>query len=128
MKNPARNDALLAFATAAALMVSPCFAQSVTPPPRGATPPTTGSTLGSDASSAPRSATDISPASASGGKKSWSELDTNKDGNLSKAEAAADTGMMGVFDKADSNHDGILTPDEYRAYYAKFQSNGTAIK
>jgi hypothetical protein len=52
------------------------------------------------------------------GGKSWQELDANGDGNLSKSEAAGNPDMLRVFAKADANHDGILTPDEYRTYYS----------
>ena len=48
----------------------------------------------------------------------WADLDTNKDGNLSKDEAAKNVAMAAIFDKADANADGILTGDEYRAYSA----------
>lgn len=57
---------------------------------------------------------------ANTGQKTWEQLDTNKDGNLSKAEADADPAMKALFAKADTNGDGILTPDEYRAYYEKY--------
>jgi len=61
--------------------------------------------------------TSLSTASSS--PKTWDELDTNKDGKLSKAEAAADASMKALFAKADTDNDGILTPEEYRAYYEK---------
>jgi hypothetical protein len=69
---------------------------------------------------APASASnDIAPKPSSG-QKTWEELDANKDGNLSKAEAAADASMKALFAKADANGDGSLTPEEYRAYYEKY--------
>jgi hypothetical protein len=40
----------------------------------------------------------------------------NKDGNLTKAEAAAVPALGQAFDKADANADGSLTPEEYKAY------------
>ena len=49
-------------------------------------------------------------------KKSWADVDMNKDGNLTKAEAAAVPALGQAFDKADSNADGSLTPEEYKAY------------
>ena len=49
-------------------------------------------------------------------KKSWAEVDLNKDGNLTKAEASAVPALGQAFDKADSNADGSLTPEEYKAY------------
>jgi hypothetical protein len=47
---------------------------------------------------------------------SWSDLDTDHNGNLSKSEAGALSSLSQVFDTADSNKDGSLTADEYRAY------------
>ena len=55
----------------------------------------------------------------SSGQKTWEELDANKDGKLSKAEADADASMKSLFAKADADNDGTLTPEEYRAYYEK---------
>ncbi|MDR7100743.1 Ni/Co efflux regulator RcnB [Lysobacter niabensis] len=49
-------------------------------------------------------------------KKSWADVDLNKDGNLTKAEASAVPALGQAFDKADSNADGSLTPEEYKAY------------
>ena len=53
------------------------------------------------------------PASAA---PTWADLDTDKDGNLSKGEASKNESLAAIFDKADANTDGILTGDEYRAY------------
>ena len=61
--------------------------------------------------------------SKTAGSQSWNELDSDKDGSLSKAEASADPGMKALFAKADTNGDGRLTADEYRAYYAKYQAS-----
>jgi Ca2+-binding EF-hand superfamily protein len=40
-------------------------------------------------------------------------FDTNKDGSLSRAELPAR--MQGLFDRADANKDGLLTPEELKA-------------
>lgn len=59
----------------------------------------------------------------------WAELDTDKDGNLSKNEAAALSSVQALFDKADANADGSLTGDEYRNYLAMNNgSKGTQSK
>jgi hypothetical protein len=47
---------------------------------------------------------------------SWSDLDSDHNGNLSKTEAGALDSLANVFDSADANKDGSLTADEYRAY------------
>ena len=53
----------------------------------------------------------------------WSDLDTNKDGKLSKTEAQPVQSLSAVFDEADANADGALTGDEYKSYLA---ANGSA--
>lgn len=53
---------------------------------------------------------------------SWADLDNDNDGQLSKSEAAEITSLSSVFDRADSNQDGQLTADEYKAWVA---ANGT---
>lgn len=64
------------------------------------------------------------PADAAAAKTlRWSDLDTNKDGKLSKAEAKPVQSLSEVFDSADANADGALSGDEYKAYLA---ANGTA--
>ena len=61
-------------------------------------------------------------------KKSWSEVDGDKDGKLTKAEAAAVPALSQVFDQADSNADGALTADEYKNFVAKAKAGGGAPK
>ena len=50
---------------------------------------------------------------ASGMKVTFDDLDANKDGKLSKEEAAKQAGLD--FAKADANHDGSLSRPEYEA-------------
>lgn len=88
------------------------------------------STAAAQTSEPPRTETDTtqsaSPQSTQGTptdaaapqKKSWSDLDTDKDGNLSKSEAAPIPSLQAVFDKADANADGALTGEEYKTYLA----------
>lgn len=54
-------------------------------------------------------------------KITWSDLDADKDGKLTKTEAASVEALTQVFDDADSDKDGALTPDEYKAFVAKNQ-------
>lgn len=58
-------------------------------------------------------------------KKTWSDLDSNKDGNLDKTEAANIPSLQAVFDQADANADGALTGEEYKTYLA---ANSPAAK
>lgn len=56
---------------------------------------------------------------ASDAKKiTWSELDGDKDGALSKSEVAPVDSLSKAFDVADADKDGTLTADEYKAYVA----------
>ena len=58
-------------------------------------------------------------AGASAAKQGWDEVDNDKDGNISKTEAAANAGLAQVFVQADGNADGSLTKDEYKAFVSK---------
>lgn len=55
---------------------------------------------------------------------SWSQVDTDADGSLNMAEAAAVPALAEVFTKADANADGALTGEEYKAYVAQAQAEG----
>lgn len=69
-------------------------------------------------SAAPQSTQGTPTDAAEPQKKSWSDLDTDKDGNLSKTEAAPIPSLQAVFDQADANADGALTGEEYKTYLA----------
>lgn len=98
----------LSLAFAAIFAASTATAQTTEP----AQPPTTDA-----AGQATQPQTATTDASAPQ-KKSWSDLDIDKDGNLSKTEAAPIPALQAVFDKADANADGALTGDEYKTYLA----------
>lgn len=51
-------------------------------------------------------------------RKTWADLDIDKNGNLDKAEAGGAPSLQAVFDQADANADGSLTGDEYKTYLA----------
>lgn len=57
-------------------------------------------------------------AEAAPARKTWADLDIDKNGNLDKAEAVAAPSLQAVFDQADANADGSLTGDEYKTYLA----------
>jgi EF hand len=98
-----RLTGLLALATAIAAPAA--FAQDST---------TTATDQAQAAQSQP--ATPATPAEP--GKKTWADLDVNKDGNLDKTEAAPIPTLQAVFDSADTNADGALTGEEYKTYLA----------
>lgn len=56
------------------------------------------------------------PASSSAPGADLGKLDTNKDGNISKAEARKDKELAKAFDSLDSNKDGKLDAAEFSAY------------
>ncbi len=60
-------------------------------------------------------------ASGGGGGQTWASVDTDGNGNISKPEAQVNAGLTQVFDQADTNKDGQLTPDEYKSYVAAQQ-------
>ncbi len=52
-------------------------------------------------------------AAAPAGQASFSVIDTDQDGFIDKKEAAASEPVAKVFDPADANKDGVLSPMEY---------------
>lgn len=100
-----RLTGLLAFA--AAIAAPAAFAQDTTP------------TTDQAQAAQTQPATPATPATpAEPGKKTWADLDVNKDGNLDKAEAAPIPTLEAVFETADTNADGSLTGEEYKKYLA----------
>ena len=93
-------------ALSAAFAAPMAFAQSTTPTDAAALDAAT-----QPASPAPQS--DAAPA-----KKTWADLDVDKDGNLTKTEAATIPSLQAVFDQADANADGALSGEEYKTYLA----------
>jgi hypothetical protein len=57
-------------------------------------------------------------------KKTWAELDTDRNGHLSREESAAAPALEAVFERADANADGALTGEEYKAYLAANAQDG----
>ena len=94
-------------ALAAAIAAPAAFAQDTTP------------TTDQAQAAQSQPATPATPATpAEAGKKTWADLDVNKDGNLDKTEAAPIPTLEAVFDMADTNADGSLTGEEYEKYLA----------
>ena len=58
----------------------------------------------------------------------FAKLDTNKDGKISREEAAAAPRLAEHFDAIDTNHDGFVTPDEMKAAHAKHAKSNVEPK
>lgn len=100
------NTSKFLIALAAALAMPAAFAQDAT-------------TAGQDSTQAAPPTQQAQPAEqAQPQQTTWADLDADKDGSLSKAEAANVPALAADFDKADANGDGKLSPDEYRAFAA----------
>lgn len=54
----------------------------------------------------------------------WADADADADGKISLSEAAANAGLNAKFVTIDSDKDGFVTMDEYRAYYTATASQG----
>ena len=65
-------------------------------------------------------------AQASGGGQTWASVDTDGNGTISKSEAQVNAGLAQVFDQADTNKDGELSADEYKAFVAAQQAGAGA--
>ncbi|MDI9238630.1 EF-hand domain-containing protein [Lysobacter sp. LF1] len=113
MSIQSRKPLIVVGALVAALSAPLAFAQSSTASPTSQDP------------AAAHSSASASGA-ASSGKKSWADVDLDKNGSLSKTEASAVPALGQVFDQADADADGALTADEYKAYVAKAQTGAGA--
>ena len=108
-----RNSASILSLALAAAFAAPAFAQSATDAQSQEAPPATQeqappTQTASDASaSAPETSSD---------KKSWSDLDADKNGTLNASEASAMDSLAKIFPQADADGDGALAPDEYKAW------------
>ncbi len=61
-----------------------------------------------------------------GGGQTWASVDTDSDGAISKQEAQVNAGLSQIFEQADGNADGKLTPEEYKAFVAKQQDGANS--
>ena len=78
---------------------------------------TSGSTKTNDKGTpATSNTTGMSSSSTAGG--AFARLDTNHDGKLSAAEAAADPKVQGMWKKLDTNNDGVVSQAEFAAHQA----------
>jgi hypothetical protein len=123
MNQISRKSLIGTLALVASLSAPLAFAQTTS---AAQTPPTEDAAAAATGAQDTAAAAAAQPTAAAPQKKSWADVDGNKDGNLSKTEAAAVPALGQVFEQADSDANGALTPDEYKAYVAKVQSNGGA--
>lgn len=104
---------LLAMIALGAALSAPAFAQQMQQDPQAA------------AAVPSTSAASQSPSGASSqGQQGWNDLDTDKDGAISKTESAANPGLSQIFGQADGDGDGKLTQDEYKAFVVKNYGGG----
>ena len=124
MKQRSLSYTLSAVLLGSVLAAPLAFAQDATGT-QSATPAQ--STSGDASAQDATQATPATPATpATGAKKvTWADLDTDRNGSLSKTEAGALDSLSQVFDDADANKDGALSADEYRDYL-KTHGNGDA--
>jgi hypothetical protein len=136
MNQFSRKSLIGTLALVASLSAPLAFAQSTDASAQQTPPPTESSTPPTDAASTTQSPTSTestagaetstsndatATTSAEPAKKSWADVDMDKDGKLSKTEAASVPALGQVFDQADADADGSLTADEYKSYVAKVQ-------
>ena len=102
-----------------ALAAAPlAFAQSTTTPPAEPQQEAAPAQQATAPQEAPAPQADAAPKQIS-----WSQLDTDGDGKLSKEEAAPVDSLSQAFDSADADKDGALTADEYKAYLGTRQQS-----
>ncbi len=107
MKN-SKTFAPILTAAALALAAPLAFAQDAQQPPQ-------------QQGQAEDASTQQAPPQAQAGQAkaaTWEDLDSDRNGTISKQEAAAAPRLAEIFDEADVNNDGELTTEEYKAYLA----------
>ena len=124
MNNRNRKPLIGLIALSAALAMPMAFAQSETEqtaPPRTGQPTPTETTAPTESATGAsvQSTGQTSGAASSNAKQGWADVDTDKDGAISKQEASSNAGLSQVFDQADADTDGKLTAEEYKAFVSK---------
>jgi Ca2+-binding EF-hand superfamily protein len=56
----------------------------------------------------------VSVASAAGDESGFDAVDSNKDGAITRGEAASFAALEQRFESADTNHNGLIERDEYK--------------
>lgn len=119
MTNTTRNSLIASIAFGLALAAPASFAQSqttATQDPAAATEQAAAQVTDPAVGAATQSA---QPQQATGAKQGWEEVDTDKDGEISKDEASANASLSQIFAQADADNSGKLTKDEYKAFVEK---------
>jgi len=116
-----RNALMGLFALSAAVAMPVAFAQAQKAADAAAATQTkTTDAVPQESTTAAATAQTSTSAQAAAEKpKTWTDVDGDKDGNISKTEAASEPAVGRIFDLADTNKDSKLTPDEYKAYVVK---------
>jgi hypothetical protein len=122
----ARKPLIGLVALGAALAMPLAFAQSEpTTPTQDPTASQEYPTAAQDAATqAPPSDPTAAP-TAEPKQMTWADVDTDKNGSISKEESSQLASLAQVFDDADGDKDGELTPDEYKAFVAQNSSTPT---
>ncbi len=100
--------------TIAAMLSSGAFAQQQ---PQPYTPPPTNTPQASTATQE----TPASSAQSANVEEIFNKLNVSHTGKMTKAEAQAHPVVAANFDAADTNHDGVLTKDEFMAAFRPAQ-------
>ncbi len=105
----ARKPLFGLIALSAALAMPVAFAQEADATAQDPQDPTTAT---QDPAAAPAAQPESQPLT-------WADLDVDGNGTLSKQEASNVQSLAQVFDDADTDKNGELSPDEYKAFVAK---------
>ena len=111
--NKTRQPMIALAALTAALAMPLAFAQTAEPT-EGMQEATTEATPSEPTEAAPEASAPLT----------WNDVDTDKDGAISKEESTQLASLAEVFDEADADGDGLLTADEYRTYAARTDEAG----
>lgn len=125
-----RNPLTLALALGASLAMPMAFAQSTSPTPASPTeqyqqtqPPANSATPPTSTADDAAASTGTEPAGEAK-QLTWADVDADGNGTISKTESSALPSLAQVFEQADSDANGELTADEYKAFVAANASGG----
>jgi len=120
-----RNNSLKLLVGAALVAGTGVAIAQISPPPPSSPPGSSSPSTG--APSSPSSPSSTGSAGASG--ETFTKLDSDKDGMVSKKEASKNKDLTGKWDTLDSNKDGKLDQGEFAAFESDASSgSGSAPK
>jgi hypothetical protein len=119
-----RNTSLKLIAGATLAACTGLAVAQISPPPPSSSPSTSPSTGAPSSSTSPSG----SASGAAGSGETFTKLDSDKDGMVSKKEASKNKDLAGKWDTLDTNKDGKLDQGEFAAFETGASGSGSTPK